>query len=122
MSVSSRRQNILLIENEEEEILSFKNAVRAAKIDQLIFRVKNGEDAIAYLSGKGKYASKKDLPLPSLVLLDLDLPGMSGFEVIKSIRDQPTLRLLRVVVLTSYQRKADVDRAYDLGANSYVIK
>lgn len=122
MSTSPRRQNILLVESEEEEVFTFKNAVRAAKIDQLIFRVKSGEDAIAYLSNKGKYASKRDLPLPSLILLDLKLPGISGFEVIQWIRGQPTLSLLRVVVLTAYQRKADIDKAYDLGANSYVVK
>src|SRR5438132_7755131 len=122
MTTLHRRQNILLVENDEEDILLVKNAVKAAKIDQIVFRVRSGEDAVAYLSGQGKYASKKDLPLPSLILLDLNLPGMSGFELIKWIRGQSDLALIRIVVFTAYQRISDINEAYDLGANSYILK
>jgi CheY-like chemotaxis protein len=84
--------------------------------------VENGEQAIAYLKGEGKYASREEYPLPSLLLLDLKMPRKNGFDVLEWIRQQPGLGSLRVVVLTSSDEIRDVNRAYQLGANSFLVK
>ena len=84
--------------------------------------VRSGEEAVAYLSGEGKYANRTEYPLPVLVLLDLKMPGMDGFEFLTWIRQQEGIRGLPVVVLTSSSELADVNRAYKLGANSFFVK
>ena len=84
--------------------------------------LENGEDAVAYLAGEGEYADRGRFPLPVLVLLDLKLPRKSGHEVLAWLREQPGLKRLPVAVLTSSRESADVNRAYDLRANSYLVK
>jgi CheY-like chemotaxis protein len=84
--------------------------------------VGNGEEAVAYLSGVGEYSNRKDYPLPELILLDLKMPKMDGFEVLKWIRTHPDLFQLRVIVLTSSDDIRDVNHAYKLGANSFLVK
>jgi len=84
--------------------------------------VRDGEQAIAYLAGEGKFTNRAEYPLPSLLLLDLKMPRLDGFEVLRWVRQQPGLRALRVVVLTSSQDINDVNRAYELGANSFLVK
>lgn len=75
--------------------------------------------AIAYLAGQEPFADRDQSPYPTVILLDLKLPRRSGFEVLEWLRAQPGLRRLPVVVLTSSGQTEDVNRAYDLGANSY---
>jgi len=84
--------------------------------------VRSGEEAIAYLRGTGRYANRPEFPLPSLMLLDLKLIGLDGFEVLKWVRAQPELSSLRIVVLTSSSDIRDVNLAYQLGANSFLVK
>jgi CheY-like chemotaxis protein len=84
--------------------------------------VTNGDQAIAYLKGEGAFSNRAEYPLPELVLLDLKLPGIDGFQVLRWIRQQPELKALRVVVLTSSDRIQDVNLAYQLGANSFLVK
>src|SRR2546426_3324651 len=84
--------------------------------------VEDGEEAVAYLSGKPPYADRDRYTLPALMLLDLKLPRKSGLEVLQWVRQQDGLKRLPVVVLTSSRETADVNRAYDLGANSYLVK
>jgi len=83
---------------------------------------RDGEQAINYLSGKGIYSNREQYPLPFLLLLDLKMPGTDGFEVLEWLRNEPQLKRLLVVVLTSSNLQSDVDRAYELGANSYLVK
>jgi CheY-like chemotaxis protein len=87
-----------------------------------VFVVSDGEEAVAYLKGEGKYADRYEYPLPSLLLLDLKMPRKNGFEVLEWIREQPGLRRLRVVVLTTSDAPDDIDRAYELGANAFMVK
>src|SRR4029077_20868417 len=75
-----------------------------------------------YLSGEGKYANRAAYALPSVVLLDLNMPGIDGFEVLRWIRQQPGIKDLRVVVLSGSDAMRDVNLAYQLGANSFLIK
>jgi CheY-like chemotaxis protein len=84
--------------------------------------VRDGQEAIQYLCGEGDYSDRARYPIPFLVLLDLRLPKLSGFEVIAWMRDQPQLADLVVVVLTASDHVPDVTKARDLGANSYLVK
>src|SRR5947209_15641370 len=113
---------ILLAEDREEEVLLLRRAFARANFLNPLHVVSNGEEAIAYLQGEGRYANRSEYPLPSLVLLDLKMPRKTGFEVLSWIRQQPTLCALRVVVLTASDAISDVNRAYQLGANSFLVK
>jgi CheY-like chemotaxis protein len=84
--------------------------------------LKDGDQAIEYLSGTGRYADRNLFPLPALVLLDLVIPGHSGHEVLQWIRSRPDLKHLPVIMLTHSFNTADAKTAYDLGVSSYLIK
>ena len=113
---------ILLAEDREDDILLIRKAFRAGYINNPLFVVRDGEEAIAYLEGVGKFANRAEYPLPDLLLLDLKMPKMDGFEVLKWLRQQPGLVALPVVVLTSSENIRDVKAAYQLGANSFIVK
>ena len=84
--------------------------------------VRDGEQAIAYLAGKGRFANREEYPLPSVLLLDLKMPRKNGFEVLEWIREQPHLTELRTIVLTTSEDVFEVNRAYKLGAASFLTK
>ena len=113
---------ILIVEDREDDILLMRKAFDKASLTNPIKIVRDGEEAMAYLSGEGKYASRDEYPLPDLILLDLKLPRMDGFEVLTWIRKQDGIRGLPIVVLTSSSQLRDVNRAYELGANSFFVK
>jgi CheY-like chemotaxis protein len=113
---------ILLVEDREDDVELIMRGLRRGRVKNPIQVVRDGEEAISYLSGEGKFANRAEFPLPSLVLLDLKLPKVDGFEVLKWIRSQPGISGLRVIVLTSSELIRDVNRAYDLGANSFLLK
>jgi CheY-like chemotaxis protein len=113
---------ILLAEDEEDYVLLIKHAFEKARIPNPLYVVWNGQEAIAYLMGAGVYANRAEYPLPDLFLLDLKMPRVNGFEVLEWLRDQPGLAALRVLVLTSSEDLRDVNRAYQLGANSFLVK
>jgi CheY-like chemotaxis protein len=113
---------ILLVEDREDDILLVRRAFVRAYLSNPLQVVRDGEEAIDYLSGNGKYASRDEYPLPDLILLDLKMPKLDGFEVLKWIRAQPGIRGIAVVVLTSSDQLRDVNSAYSLGANSFLIK
>src|SRR5438270_815983 len=95
---------------------------RKARIGNRLVVVSDGERAIRYCGGDGPYGNRELYPLPGLVLLDLGLPGLSGFQVLSWLRSQEKLRHLPVVVLTASVFSADVKRAYQMGANSFLVK
>jgi CheY-like chemotaxis protein len=113
---------ILLAEDEEDYVLLIRRAFEQAKIPNPMHVVWNGQEAIAYLNGEGKYSNREEYPLPDLFLLDLKMPRVNGFEVLKWLRSQPGLAPLRVLVLTSSDAIRDVNEAYKLGANSFMVK
>lgn len=113
---------ILLAEDEEDDVLLVKHAFSQAKIPNPLHVVWNGQEAIAYLMGTGVYSNRAEYPLPDLFLLDLKMPRVNGFEVLEWLRQQPGLAALRVLVLTSSEDLHDVNRAYQLGANSFLVK
>jgi CheY-like chemotaxis protein len=115
-------QVILVVEDDPNDLLLIQRAFGKARILNPLQSVGNGDDAVAYLAGEGPYADREQHPFPVLVLLDLKLPRRSGLEVLQWIRAQAGLKRLPVVVLTSSKEATDVNRAYDLGANSYLVK
>jgi CheY-like chemotaxis protein len=113
---------ILVAEDREDEILLLRRAFKHANILNPLQIVRDGEEAVAYLKGEGRFSNRAEYPLPSLMLLDLKMPRKDGFEVLQWIRQQPTLSSLRVVVLTASDEIRDVNMAYQLGANSFLVK
>ena len=113
---------ILVAEDREDDIVLITKAFEKAGSGIPLYFVRDGEEAISYIAGTGKYFNRVEYPLPALLLLDLKMPRVDGFEVLKWIRQQPTLTNLRVVVLTSSRDMRDVNRAYSLGANSFLVK
>ena len=113
---------ILLAEDDENDIALFRLGIARAGITNPVHVVRNGEECMAYLEGVGPYADRGQYPLPGLLLLDLKMPIKDGFDVLAWIRCHPTLSRLRVVVLTVSHNILDVNRAYDLGANSFLTK
>jgi len=84
--------------------------------------VRDGQEAIDYLSGAGKFADRQKFPLPYLILLDLKMPRKTGIDVLEWLHEQPELRCLPVVVFSSSAHRKDIARAYELGANGFVVK
>jgi CheY-like chemotaxis protein len=113
---------ILLAEDREDDVLLVRKAFERGAINNPLQVVRDGEEAMAYLSGEGKYSNRAEYPLPDLILLDLKMPRVDGFDVIRWIRRQPQFSSLRIVVLTSSDAIPDVNRAYALGANSFLVK
>lgn len=116
------RSIILLAEDDPDDVLLIQRAFRKARLANPVQIVGDGEEAVAYLAGRGCYADRERYALPVLLLLDLKLPRKSGLEVLAWLRAQPGLKRLPVVVLTSSREAIDVNQAYDLGANSYLVK
>jgi CheY-like chemotaxis protein len=113
---------VLLVDDSENDALLMRTVFQRAGFVQPMRLATDGDDAIAYLRGDGRYRDRRQFPLPTTVLLDLNMPRKNGFEVLEWIRQQPDLRRLRVYILSASSRTQDIERAYDLGANSYLVK
>ena len=113
---------VLYAEDEANDVFLMERAFAKAGITNPLQTVIDGAAAIRYLQGAGEFADRKHFPLPGLLLLDLNLPRRSGLEVLKWVREQPSLRSLPVVILTSSSQDRDIGAAYALGANGYLVK
>jgi CheY-like chemotaxis protein len=113
---------ILHVEDDPNDVLLIARAFRKAETAAQLQVVNDGEQAVQYLGGTNSFSKREQFPLPSLVLLDLKLPRKSGIEVLEWIRSQPGLKRIPVVMLTSSRQSVDINRAYDLGANAYLVK
>jgi DNA-binding response OmpR family regulator len=116
------RTTILHVEDDPNDAMLFRHACRKAEVDFELYGVNDGDEAIDYLRGTSDFGDRRRFPLPQLVLLDLKLPRVSGFDVLAWIRHEATLKTLPVIVLSSSSHESDIQRAYDLGANSYLVK
>jgi CheY-like chemotaxis protein len=115
-------QTVLYVEDSTADYELLELASRKCGTPFSLRRASDGEQAIAYLSGMGTYADRDEHPVPDLVLLDLIMPRLDGFELLGWIRSNPTTKSLPVVVLAGSSFRADVRRALELGANSYAVK
>ncbi|MBE9001397.1 response regulator [Nostoc sp. LEGE 12447] len=122
MNYSQAQDTILLVEDNPKDILLIQRAFRKAGIINPLQVVNDGDAAVLYLSGEKPYSERSHYPLPVLVLLDLKLPRRSGAEVLMWLRQQPILKRMPVVVLTSSREYGDVNHLYDLGVNAYMVK
>lgn len=114
--------NVLVVEDNSTDVLMIQRAFRKANLVNPLHVVDNGDAAVDYLAGRAPYDDRAAFPLPALVILDLKLPRRSGLEVLEWLQQQPGLRRIPVVILTSSMESNDVRRAYDLGCNSYLVK
>ena len=115
-------KTILLAEDNEGEFVLMHLALRKVDSDSMCRRVRDGEEAIRYLQGEGPYRDRQLYPFPNLLLLDLNMPLMNGFEVLRWIRRQPFLKHLVVTILSSSSAEDDIARACDSLVNSYLVK
>jgi len=113
---------ILLIEDNPDDIALTIRAFKKSNIMNKIVSIEDGEAALDYLFCHGKFEDRNCLDIPSVVLLDINLPKVNGFEVLKAIRENENTKLLPVVILTSSKEEQDIVSGYTLGANSYIRK
>jgi CheY-like chemotaxis protein len=113
---------ILLVEDDPDDVFFMEQAFKKNGESDALRVVRDGEEAVSYLQGEGAHADRSLHPMPSLILLDLKLPRKSGLEVLEWCRRHPATRRIPVIVLTASQADADINRAYELGANSYLVK
>jgi CheY-like chemotaxis protein len=113
---------VLYVEDEENDALLVKLAFRQAGVGCPVRIVADGREALDYLLGCGSFADREQHPLPWLVLLDLNLPKVSGFEVLERARQEPELTALPIVIFTSSGQETDREQARNLGATDYFIK
>jgi CheY-like chemotaxis protein len=114
--------HILLVEDNRMDVELTLDAFNQAKLQNTIHVASDGQEALAYLFGHGPYADRRTYPKPNLILLDLKLPGIDGFEVLRQIKSTPILKRIPVVILTSSKEEGDRALSYDRGANSYLVK
>jgi CheY-like chemotaxis protein len=110
---------ILLVEDNPGDVRLTKEAFKQGRIENDLSVVSTGAEALDFLSRRGEYA---DAPRPDLILLDLNLPGKDGEDVLEDLRDDPQLRSIPVIVLTSSRAEEDIVRSYELHANAYLTK
>ena len=113
---------ILYAEDEETDVFFLQRAFTKAGITHTLRAVSDGEEAVAYLSGSGPFADRELCPLPALILLDINMPRKSGFEVLEWIRRQPNLKSVPVLIFTSSSNPADKEKAGQLAADDYLVK
>jgi CheY-like chemotaxis protein len=122
MTETQARPVILLVDDNPHDVVLIRLAFRRVGIIDTIHLVKDGTEAMRYINGEGAYADRHQFPVPTLVLLDLKMPQTSGFDVLHWIRQQPELASVVVVVMSGSKNDQDIERAYGLGANSYLVK
>lgn len=113
---------ILLVEDNEMDVELTLDAFKEAKLLNKIHVASTGEEALSYLLGTEKYSDRNSYPIPDLVLLDLKLPGIDGFDVLQKLKSTHILKRIPVIILTSSKEEADRTLSYDIGTNSYLIK
>jgi len=110
---------LLHVEDEDGAAFLFRNAVREAGLQAIVFRVSNGEEALAFLRKSGPYANAER---PRLMVLDLNLPKIDGLSVLSRMRNDESLRTIPVIVISTSSRQVDKEKAFSLGAKHYIVK
>jgi len=113
---------ILVADDDEEDRMLTEEALEENNISDQLFFVEDGEEAMDYLQRRGKFKDKKKYPMPELILLDLNMPKKDGREVLAEIKQDPNLKGIPVVVLTTSNAEDDIKNMYGLGVNSYITK
>ena len=120
--VNQNPVDILLVEDNEADIKITLRAFAKAKLANNIFVVHNGEEAINFLEHKDQYSDSKKFPIPDLILLDIQMPKLNGFEVLKYVKSQTGFDIIPIIMLTSSKNEEDIVNSYKYGAVSYIQK
>lgn len=115
-------QLMLIVEDSDDDFFATQRAFKKAGLINPIYRCTNGDEAVDYLFRRGKFASPEAAPRPAMILLDLNLPGLDGREVLRLVKSDTDLRKIPVIVLTTSSASQDIQRCYADGANSYILK
>lgn len=113
---------VLMAEDNEHDIVVTKRAWKKHHVINSLYVVRDGEECLDYLYRRGKYLEPASAPRPGILLLDIKMPRLDGFGVLKSIRESEKFQRLPVVILTSSKAEEDLIKSYDLGANAYIVK
>ena len=113
---------VLLVEDDANDVFLMQRAFSKANVTNPLHVARDGQEAIEYLNHLGSFADATRYPPPALMVLDLKMPRKNGFETLEWLRQQPGLKRMVAVVLSSSRQMTDINRAYDLGANSYLVK
>lgn len=113
---------ILIVEDNEDDVLLTLRALRSLKLANRVETVADGAEALDFVTGSGKHSDRDQRDLPELILLDINLPKVSGLEVLKSLRSGSSTRTIPVIMLTTSGQEKDMRTAYESGANSYIRK
>ncbi len=114
--------HILLVEDNRMDVELTLDAFREVRLENQVSVARDGQEALDYLFGQGKYADRKEYPLPDIILLDLKMPGIDGFGVLRKVKNTPILKRIPIIVLTSSTDEGDRALSYDNGVNSYLVK
>jgi CheY-like chemotaxis protein len=113
---------ILLTDDDEEDLQMTQEALRESRLGNDLRITRDGEELMDYLHRRGQYSDPSDAPMPGLILLDLNMPRKDGREALAEIKDDPDLRRIPVIMLTTSKAEEDIFRSYDLGVNSFISK
>ena len=121
--MNNKQFTVLLVEDDLNDIFLVKRAFKMAQIPNPLQVVTDGEEAVLYLQGEGKYADREAHPLPRLIVMDIKMPRRTGFEVLEWVKgDWRPLRRIPIVIVSASDNPADINLAYELGANAYMVK
>ncbi len=113
---------ILLADDDDDDCMLAREALAESRLLSELYVVRDGEELLDYLYHRGKYVNPNSSPRPGLILLDLNMPKKDGREALKEIKNDPKLRQIPVIILTTSKAEEDIHHTYDLGANSFIIK
>lgn len=122
MPAIPRPITLLMADDDPDDRLMAREAFEESRLTNPLRFVSDGEELMDYLHRRGVYADEQEYPFPGLILLDLNMPRKDGREALREIRNDPQLRRLPVVVLTTSRADEDIIRSYDLGVNSFIVK
>lgn len=123
MSNSAKRSRVILLADDDpDDVQMTRRALEKNQLGDELYTVGDGEELLDFLYHRGKFTAPASSPTPALVLLDLNMPKMDGREALAGMRSDPSLRRIPVVVMTTSTAEKDIDRAYDIGANSFISK
>ena len=122
MNGSNGKVKVLLVDDSHDDSFFIRRALDRAGMGECVHVVEDGEQAISYLRAEGKFADRQHFPWPTLILSDVNMPRMSGFELLRWIRDHQECKVIPIILFSSSAQQRDVIEAYRLGASSYMVK
>jgi CheY-like chemotaxis protein len=119
---SNSRSPVLYVEDEPNDVFLMRHAFQSADIDHPVVALRDGQEAIDYLRGHGKHENRANFPLPCLMITDIKMPRVNGFDLLRWLQSQPELSSLPVIALSSSCHEKDLQKALGLGARAYRVK